>query len=522
MRATAIRLALLGVVFTLGGCALCRVSPPPLAVTKTDETDNRRRLIVIPTADLVRAQTIIPLAEDFRVLGPSEDDPASSRVLTYEFQMEWIRSAGIEIIAEMTQVPRRDVDPTFAARASRTPSRDAAGGLVVNDGYKDAAMVEALLRAFARLHPEITRLHEIGRTHQGRPVLALLITDNPDVEEDEPAFFFNGAHHGSELLSIEPVLDIIEYLTERHATDAQVRAWVEANEIWCVPLVNPDGLDRHWHLADSTGRNNGRDLDGDGETGLREGVDLNRNYPFLWNSGVKRASGGEPGAAYYRGPLPGSEPETQAVMRLAGAQRFVMAISCHTAATSVLVPYTIDKALNPEPSAAWVMAEEFTPLLESHRPSRPYRVRRMLYSVDGTDQDWHMHAHGTQAFLIELPRHNPDYATWRDRIVEGARPMWQWMLDRLARGPTLSGHVVDAATGAPLEAVVRLEEIRWHHGERHTSHPTTGRFDRILPAPGVYHVRAEREGYRSRTVEVEVGEEWREVEVALEPGGGGQ
>jgi hypothetical protein len=247
-----------------------------------------------------------------------------------------------------------------------------------------------------------------------------------------------------------------------------------------------------------------------------EGVDLNRNYPFMWGQGGKHASLDVPGSQF-RGLYPGSEPETQAILRLAAREHFVASVSYHTVATSLLVPYTIDGAVNPFPSVAWIMAREVGPLLDSHRPHRKYRIRRHLYAVDGTDQDWHLSAHGTQAFLLELPFHNSDFARDRNPMCEGVRPLWMYLLDRLPRGPSVSGHVVDACTGRPLVADVSVEEIRWSMGERHSTLPGTGRFDRFLPVPGTYHVRAECRGYEPATVEVNVGEEWKWVEVEMQP-----
>lgn len=483
---------------------------------KTREITNRLQLITLRTADLERAAALIPLAEDFEPL-PLPSSPETVAVKTREVQTGWLRAAGIEILDEQSQVPRAALDASYRARRGLTPQRDEAGDLITGDGYHDAAMVEALLHAYAKEFPHITRLEELGRTWEGRPILALLITDHPDIQEDEPALLLNGAHHGNELLSIEPVLDAIEGLTHGFTADPQVRRWVEENEIWCVPVVNPDGLDRHWHLSTTAGRNNARDLDGDGVASPREGVDLNRNYPFRWGEGGKTASSGEPGTAYHRGPAPGSEPETQAMMHLVRRERFVFSVSYHTAATSLLVPYTIDKVRGPHPSPAWAFARGVLPRLDSTRAGRPYRLRRQLYPVDGTDHDWFMHETGALAYLLELPLHNPGYGDHRDAIVRGARPLWQAMLDRIEEGPTLTVHVVDAATGEPHPAEVSIDEIPWHEGERFTAHPQTGRFDFILPAPGTYHLRVSREGYETVVREADVGREQVSLLVCLRP-----
>ncbi|MCP4592678.1 MAG: hypothetical protein GY842_18240, partial [bacterium] len=282
---------------------------------------------------------------------------------------------------------------------------------------------------------------------------------------------------------------------------------------WCLPLANPDGCHRFFHIA-SAGRKNGRDNNGNGLIDFEDGVDLNRNYPFRWHSLGETGSKSDPAAAWYRGPEPASEPEVRAIMEFADRERFVALISYHTAGTKILVPYTIDDCRSPRPNTAWVLAGHMAALSDSGRDDRDYLPVRNLYSVDGTDQDWHFWKHGTLAYIWEGPRTNPPYSD-RDRYVAGVRPGWQFLLNRLAAGPTLSGHVRDAATGAALEAEITLDEIKMYEGEVHTSHPATGRFDRILPREGMYHVNVSKKGYEAESVEVEVGREWRSIEVEL-------
>ena len=207
-------------------------------------------------------------------------------------------------------------------------------------------------------------------------------------------------------MSTEIVLDTIEFLLTGYDQSRRVRRWVKELEIWCVPLVNPDGAYRFLHLC-GTGRKNGRDTDGNGRIDPADGVDLNRNYPFRWNGLDGKGSSGDIGSGRYRGPAAGSEPETRAMMALAARERFVLAISYHTAGTKILVPYTIDGVKNPEPSVAWILGRHMAQLARSARVDRTYRAVRKLYSVDGVDQDWHYHTYGTLAYIIEGPRTNP-------------------------------------------------------------------------------------------------------------------
>jgi hypothetical protein len=50
-----------------------------------------------------------------------------------------------------------------------------------------------------------------------------------------------------------------------------------------------------------------------GSTSNKRGADLNRNYTATWNMTNGQGSSGTPCNDTYRGPRPGSEPETQAV-----------------------------------------------------------------------------------------------------------------------------------------------------------------------------------------------------------------
>lgn len=449
---------------------------------------------------------------------PSKIDPEgkTEASLLFDHNATNLKSAfTVDLARQVRRLPYRYRFDGFASRMGQPVPRNAQGQIVVSDGYHDPAMIERLLKAFANDYPSLTRLHEIGATWQHRPLWALKISADVSDEADKPAFLFVAAHHGNELLSTEYVLDIIDYLTSNYRTDANVRRWLDQYEIWCLPLANPDGCHSFFHVT-ASGRKNGRDTNGNGKVDYSDGVDINRNYPFRWHSLGEEGSKSDPEAGWYRGPEPGSEPEPQAIMKLADRERFVGLISYHTAGTRVLVPYTIDNCRPPRPNTAWILAGHMAALSDSERDNREYIPVHNLYPVDGTDQDWHFWRHGTMAYIWEGSRTNPPYAD-RDRYVAGVRPGWQYLLNRLADGPSLSGHVRDAATGAPLEAEITLDEIRTFEGEVHTSHPVTGRFDRYLPQPGRYHLRATRQGYQPASQEVEVGRQWKTIELELTP-----
>jgi hypothetical protein len=97
--------------------------------------------------------------------------------------VELLRRAGIAIRSHRTQMPFLHKDRSLQKRLGQPPTRTSRG-FKVDESYKDAAMVEALLRAYAERFPTLTKLEEIGRSREGRPILALLITKGGDAEAD--------------------------------------------------------------------------------------------------------------------------------------------------------------------------------------------------------------------------------------------------------------------------------------------------------------------------------------------------
>ncbi len=107
---------------------------------------------------------------------------------------------------------------------------------------------------------------------QGRDLWVLKITDNPDVEEDEPEFKYSANHHGDETVGIEMTLRLAELLVDNYGTDPTLTELVDEMEIWLWPIYNPDG-----YVAGSRYNANG--------------VDLNRDFPDRFTDPVDDPAG---------------------------------------------------------------------------------------------------------------------------------------------------------------------------------------------------------------------------------------
>ncbi|HOX45389.1 MAG TPA: M14 family zinc carboxypeptidase [Myxococcota bacterium] len=444
-----------------------------------------RWLTRLPKADWARvppeARVRLRRAPDPRA-GPDE-----VALVTDEVGLEVLRGLGLGAQPATPGVPYRLEAGSLAARGA---PRVARGRVELPRGLRDPEQVAAAIRAIARAHPRRTRLLELGPSGEGRPILGLRLADDPD-DRLRPAVLLTAAHHGRELATPEFVLDAALELLQ--GDDPRARAWLAGLAVVAVPLVNPDGAEAFWHLGDQFGRKSRR-VAASGQR-LNSGVDLNRNYPFRWGSLETRFNTSLAESDFYRGPAPASEPEVQAMLRLAEAERFVANLSYHGAATRLLVPYTVPGVPDPAPHTALILGEELVRGLEHRFGSQRYTLVRGLYPVDGVEQDHLFHAFGTLAYLLEVPWNRPEAKKLEEELVH-SRPAWQYLLERWLAGPSLTVAVRDAQ-GAPLEATVEIAELSLRAGERWTTQPGTGLLHRYLPAPGRYTVRAEAQGRRA-------------------------
>ena len=108
--------------------------------------------------------------------------------------------------------------------------------------YHTYAEMLVELEALAANYPEFTRLVTIGNSYEGRPIYALKISDDPEIEDaSEPDVLIVGNHHARELMSVEVPLHLARYLLEQTARNRSVGDLVRSREIWIVPMLNPDG-----------------------------------------------------------------------------------------------------------------------------------------------------------------------------------------------------------------------------------------------------------------------------------------
>jgi carboxypeptidase T len=276
----------------------------------------------------------------------------------------------------------------------------------VDSAYHNYAEMRAAIAQTAAAYPDILRFSTVGQSLEGQEILAVKISDEPELNDPaEPAVLFMALHHAREHLTVEMALEVIRLFTEGYGSDPTLTNLVNTREIWVLPNINPDGGE--YDIA--TGvyqwwRKNRRD-NSDGTFG----VDLNRNYGYRWGG---PGSSGAPADDTYRGPAPFSEPETQAVRDFVEAHPDITAaITFHTYAELILYPYgyTYDDL---PPDMPLDDLRTFRKLANDMAATNGYAPQQAsdLYTTSGDTVDWLYGARGIFGFTFEMyPKGDPGF-----------------------------------------------------------------------------------------------------------------
>ena len=258
-----------------------------------------------------------------------------------------------------------------------------------NEMVAELAAVEAALPNQGRV-----RRFNLGTSFQGRTIWAVKVSDNVDIDEDEPEVLFTANQHAREHLTVEMALYILNRLT----TDSAFTNLVNNREIWIIPMVNPDGVE--YDIATGSYRMWRKNRQANP-------TDLNRNWSYQW--GCCGGSSGTVSSETYRGPSAFSAPETQVVRNfvnsrvVGGVQQIKAHIDWHTYSELILWPYGYTTA-NTAPGLTANDRNAHAQLGQNMAATNGYTPEQAsdLYIADGTINDWMWGVHKIFSYTFEM------------------------------------------------------------------------------------------------------------------------
>ncbi|MAZ60671.1 MAG: hypothetical protein CMG50_00650 [Candidatus Marinimicrobia bacterium] len=282
-------------------------------------------------------------------------------------------------------------------------------------GYYTFDEIEQHLDELSSLYPSlISEKISIGESLEGRNIWAIKVSDNPNIDENEPQALYTGLHHSREPMSYMNLFYFMHWLGENYNSDLLAQHLVNNREIWFIPAINPDGLVYNQSIAPSGGgmqRKNTRDTC----SGTPIGVDLNRNYGYLW--GYDNDGSSPDGCSEtYRGTSPFSEPETQAVRDFVNQHNFKINFNYHSYSDLLIYPFGYEYENNAPQEDIDIFIEygedmvQYNDYILGTGPD-------LLYPVNGDACDWMYGEAGIFSYTPEIGGNSDGFWPATQRIL---------------------------------------------------------------------------------------------------------
>jgi hypothetical protein len=182
--------------------------------------------------------------------------------------------------------------------------------------------IDSTIDWLVQTQPEIVKKHTFGKTVEGNVINGLLVGNL-----NNPILLIGYTHAG------ESGAELLLYSIEKILTDN--KRLLDKTGIIVIPVLNIDSRNLLINGIPGYLRKNSN------------GVDLNRNYPADWDVNSTK----DPYSGTYRGPAPGSEPETQSIIRAIDQFKPKLVLDYHWMGTITgcnLLSYTEQPEILPE------------------------------------------------------------------------------------------------------------------------------------------------------------------------------
>ena len=353
------------------------------------------------------------------------------------------------------------------------------------DKYPTYPQYDSIMQSFKTLYPNLCRLDTIGKSVNGRLILALKISVNPATDGDKPAVFYTSTMHGNETGGFMLMLHLADYILKNYNLSPRVKDLVDSLDIWINPLANPDGTYKAGNIISlSSTRYNAN------------GYDLNRNFPDPLDASI----------------VP--QKETVDMIKFLRKHRFVISANFHSG--SEVVNYPWDRWLSKiHADDSWFNNISRAYADTAHVYSGPAYMSDLdngvtrgavWYTVIGGRQDFVTWELQGREVTIELDN---QYITPEAQLTLLWQNNWRSLLGYLENAKYgIHGLVRNANTFAPVPAMVFIQGHDKDSSQVFAD-TITGNFVRLL-YPGSWDLTFTAIGYNTQTrynITVAPGEE---------------
>ncbi|MET8859767.1 M14 family metallopeptidase [Streptomyces sp. NPDC004579] len=373
----------------------------------------RRGAALAVLAALALAAPLTATATDATASGAKALAPSSDDIRQYEIHQgstsasrTQIQRSGVTVdeADEETVVVSGRADQIAALRRQgydvtplgSAPDRSSAGDVRLFDfptadsKYHNYAEMNTEIDQRLAAYPGIMSKRVIGKSYQGRDIVAIKVSDNVATDESEPEVLLTFHQHAREHLTVEMALYLLRELGAGYGSDSRVTNMVNNREIWIVPDLNPDGGE--YDIASGSYRSWRKNRQPNSGSSY-VGTDLNRNWNYKW--GCCGGSSSSKSSETYRGASAESAPEVKVVADfvrgrvVGGKQQITAGIDFHTYSELVLWPFGYTTA----DTATGMTADDaaaFKAIGQKMAASNGYTAEQAsdLYITDGSIDDY--------------------------------------------------------------------------------------------------------------------------------------
>jgi hypothetical protein len=204
------------------------------------------------------------------------------------------------------------------------------------------ANIQSIINELLKKYSSILSLHSLGKTHEGRDIPLLKVSDNPNVDEEEPEILFTAGMHPREQQPQVALISLLRDLLQGYSHNQRITDLINEREIWIIPVLNVDGKIYDFSLGTSRSRRKYWRKNRKKNPSGGFSVDLNRNFPVRWVRSSRQEYKED-----FPGVGPATEPETQALIKFLSSRPLSLFVDLHSYMGATIVPrfITDDEAL---------------------------------------------------------------------------------------------------------------------------------------------------------------------------------